>query len=72
MRHLDHTYKDGALKKSIVDVSDERAIDVFTLGLRRGDLVKEMGRIKPRTVSDLMDIANGFVDGKDTCNNKRT
>jgi hypothetical protein len=37
------------------DVSDERAIDAFTLGLHRGDLVKEMGRIKPKTVSDLMD-----------------
>jgi hypothetical protein len=31
-----------------------------------------MGRIKPRTVSELMDIANRFTDGKDTCNNKRT
>jgi hypothetical protein len=30
-----------------------------------------MGRIKPRTVSDLMDIANRFADGKDACN-KRT
>jgi hypothetical protein len=44
----------------------------FTLGLQRGDLVEEMGRIKPKTVSDLMDIANRFVDGKDACNNKRT
>jgi hypothetical protein len=31
-----------------------------------------MGRIKPKTISDLMDIANRFVDGKDACNNKRT
>jgi hypothetical protein len=31
-----------------------------------------MGRIKPRTVSELMDIANRFVDGEDACNNKRT
>jgi hypothetical protein len=31
-----------------------------------------MGRIKPKTVSDLMDIANRFVDGEDACNNKRT
>jgi hypothetical protein len=31
-----------------------------------------MGRIIPRTVSELMDIANRFVDGKDACNNKRT
>jgi hypothetical protein len=49
------------IKNSTVDVSDERAIDAITLGLRRGDLVKEMGRIKPKTVSDLMDIANRFA-----------
>jgi hypothetical protein len=30
-----------------------------------------MGRIKPMTVSELMDIANRFTDGEDTCNNKR-
>jgi hypothetical protein len=60
------------IKNSAVEVSDERAIDAFTLELRRGDLVEEMGRIKPKTVSDLMDITNRFEDGKDTCNNKRT
>jgi hypothetical protein len=49
------------IKNSAVEVSDERAIDAFTLGLRRGDLV-----------SDLMDIANRFADGEDACNNKRT
>jgi hypothetical protein len=31
-----------------------------------------MGRIKPKTVSDLMDIANRFADGVDACNNKWT
>jgi hypothetical protein len=60
------------IKNSIVEVSDERGIDAFTLGLRRGDLVEEMGRIKPKIVSDLMDIANRFADGEDACNNKRT
>jgi hypothetical protein len=60
------------MKNSAIKVSDERAIDAFTLGLERGDLVEEMGRIKPRTVSELMDIANRFADGEDTCNNKRT
>jgi hypothetical protein len=30
-----------------------------------------MGRIKSKTVSDLVDIANRFVDGEDACNNKR-
>jgi hypothetical protein len=29
-----------------------------------------MGRIKPKTVSDLMDIANRFADGEDVCNKK--
>jgi hypothetical protein len=60
------------IKNSAVEVSDERAIDAFTLGLRRGDLVKELGRIKPKTVSDLMDIGNRFADSKDACNNKWT
>jgi hypothetical protein len=60
------------IKNSAVEVSDERAIDAFIVGLRRGDLVEEMGRIKPKTVSDLMDIANRFVDGEDGCNNKQT
>jgi hypothetical protein len=60
------------IKNSAVEVSDERAIDAFIVGLRRGDLVEEMGRIKPKTVSDLMDVANRFADGEDACNNKCT
>jgi hypothetical protein len=60
------------IKNLAVKVSDERAIDAFTLELRRGDLVEEMDRIKPKIVSDLMDIANRFADGEDACNNKRT
>jgi hypothetical protein len=31
-----------------------------------------MGRIKPKIVSDLMNIANRFADGEDACNNKQT
>jgi hypothetical protein len=60
------------IKNSAVEVSDKRAIDAFILGLRRGDLVEEMGRIKPKIVSDLMDIANRFADGEDAYDNKRT
>jgi hypothetical protein len=60
------------IKNFTVEVSDERAIDAFTLGLWQGDLVEEMGKIKPMTLSDLMDIANRFADGENTCNNKRT
>jgi hypothetical protein len=60
------------IKNSAVEVSDERAIDAFIIGLRRGDLVEEMGRIKLKIVSDLMDVANKFADGEDACNNKYT
>jgi hypothetical protein len=60
------------IKNSAVEVSDERAIDAFIVGLRRGDLVEEMGRIKLKTISDLMDVANRFADGEDACNNKCT
>jgi hypothetical protein len=60
------------IKNSAVEVSDKRAIDAFIVGLRRGDLVEEMGRIKPKTVSDLMDVANRFADGEDAYNNKCT
>jgi hypothetical protein len=31
-----------------------------------------MGWIKPKIVSEFMDIANKFADGEDACNNKRT
>jgi hypothetical protein len=60
------------IKNLAVKVSDARVIDAFIIGLRRGDLVEEMGRIKPKTVSDLMNVANRFADGEDACNNKRT
>jgi hypothetical protein len=58
------------IKNSAVKVSDEREIDAFIIGLQRGDLVEDMGRIKPKTVLDLMDVANRFADGEDVCNNK--
>jgi hypothetical protein len=61
----------SVIKNSAEDVSDERAIDAFSAGLHRSDLVEEIGRIKPRTVSELMEIANRFADGEDAYNNKR-
>jgi hypothetical protein len=33
--------------------------------------VEELGRMKPKTVSELIEIASRFVDGEDTYNNKR-
>jgi hypothetical protein len=59
------------IKNSAEDVSDERAVDAFLAGLRRSDLVEELGRTKPRTVSELIEVANKFTDGEDAYNNKR-
>jgi hypothetical protein len=61
----------SVIKNSAEDVSDERAIDAFSSGLHRSDLVEEIGRTRPRTVSKLMEVANRFADGEDAYNNKR-
>jgi hypothetical protein len=55
----------------VEDVSEERAIDAFILGLHRSDFIEKMGRTKPRTISELMDVANNLADGEDACHNKR-
>jgi hypothetical protein len=57
------------IKNSAEDVSDERAVDVFSAGLRRSDLMEELGRRRPKTVSELIEIAS--IDGEDAYNNKR-
>jgi hypothetical protein len=61
----------SVIKNSAEDVSDERAIDAFLAGLCCSDLVEEVGRTKPRTVSELMEVANRFADEEDAYNNKR-
>jgi hypothetical protein len=61
----------SVIKNSVEDVSDERAIDAFSASLHCLDLVEEVGRTKPRTVSELMEVANRFADGEDAYNNKR-
>jgi hypothetical protein len=58
-------------KNSAEDVFDEQAVDAFSTGLCRSDLVEELGRTKPMTVSELMEVANRFADGEDAYNNKR-
>jgi hypothetical protein len=58
------------IKNSTEDVSDERAVDAFLAGLRRSDLVEELGRTRPKMVSELIEIASRFADGEDTYNNK--
>jgi hypothetical protein len=59
------------IKNSAEDVSNERAIYAFIVGLRHLDFVEYMGHIKPKTVSELMDVANEFADGEDAYHNKR-
>jgi hypothetical protein len=44
------------IKNSAEDVSDERAVDAFSAGLRRSDLMEELGRTKPRILSELMGV----------------
>jgi hypothetical protein len=61
----------SVIKNSAEDVSDGRAIDAFSAGLHHSDLMEEVGRTKPRTVSELMEVANRFADGEDAYNNKR-
>jgi hypothetical protein len=58
-------------KNSTEDVSDERAVDAFASGLCRSDLVEELGRTKPKMVSELMEIDNKFADGVDAYHSKR-
>jgi hypothetical protein len=61
----------SVIKNLAEDVFDERAIDAFSSGLHRSDLVEEIGRTRPRTVSELMEVASRFADGEDAYNNKR-
>jgi hypothetical protein len=62
----------SVIKNSTEDVSDARAVDPFISGLCRPEFIEEMGRLKPKKVSKLMDIANIFANGEDTYHNKMT
>ncbi|KAK1652692.1 hypothetical protein QYE76_070497 [Lolium multiflorum] len=59
------------IKNSAEDISDERAIDAFVAGIRRGDFIEDLGRTNPKTISALMEIANKWADGEDAIYNKR-
>jgi hypothetical protein len=58
------------IKNSTEDVSDKRAVDAFSAGLCRSDLVEELGRTRPKIVSELIEIASRFATGEDAYNNK--
>jgi hypothetical protein len=59
------------IKNSVEDVFDERAVDAFSAGLCHSDLVEELGRTRPKMVSEVIEMASRFADGEDTYNNKR-
>ena len=46
------------IKNSAAHIFEERAINTFKDGARRPDFKEELGRVKPKTLDHLMDIAN--------------
>src|SRR3954467_4849937 len=53
-------------KNSAAHISEERAIDAFKDGVKRQDFKEELGRVKPKTLDHLMDVANRWADGEDS------
>ena len=54
------------------DISVDRAIDAFNDGLRREAHQEELGKLRPKTISELMDIAVRWADGEDHVRKGRT
>ena len=46
------------LKNSAEDISDERAIDAFRRGLQRVEFKEQLGQMKVRTLTRLLELAN--------------
>ena len=61
-----HTYiaRFTKLLNVVVNVSVDRAIDAFSDGIRREKHIEELGRLKPKTITELMEIANSWADGE--------
>jgi hypothetical protein len=64
---------DLALVSTILFVAIDRisCSDAFASSLCRSDLIELLGRTKPKTVSELMEIAKRFPDGEDAYHSKR-
>ena len=54
-----------------INVSADRAIDAFSEGIRRETHIEELGRRKPQTITELMEIANGWADGEELARRSR-
>lgn len=59
------------LRNSAEEIPDESAIDAFRRGLLRINIKEELGRLKPKTVSELLEHANRWVDGEDSILNEQ-
>lgn len=58
-----------ALKNSTEDISEETSVSSFTNELRREDLKEYIRRVKVKTVSHLMEIANSWAYGEELVHN---
>ena len=59
------------MRNSDERISDDNAIYAFTLGVYRLELKETLGRVKPKTIVHLMQIANEWADGEDSILNER-
>src|SRR3954464_15482957 len=58
------------LKNSAEDISDESAIDAFRRGLQRIEFKEQLGQMKVRTLTRLLEQANKWADGEDSMRNE--
>jgi hypothetical protein len=61
-----------SLRNTSENISPERAIDAFRDGLVQRDFREELGQCKPKTIDQLMSLANEWADGEDSFANLRS
>ena len=58
------------LKNLAEGISDESAIDAFRRGLQRVTFREQLGQLKVKTLSQLLEHANNWADGEDSIRNE--
>lgn len=68
-----HSYiqRFSKLLNSAEDVSVDRVIDAFDHGLIRVDFQEDLGQRNPKTIAQLMNLANKWADGEDHIRRQR-
>ena len=59
------------IKNTCENLNQELVIDAFKRGLLRRDLREELGRMKPKTLSALMELVSNWADGEDSVQRPR-